>query len=65
MIFNVELKKGQVLSQMFMNSDIIVGFWFEHMNVEPVVIQNLDMRSTLLVFPEDVDVQNFCTSLQW
>ena len=40
-----------------MNLDVIIGLVFEHMSVEPVVIQKLDMRATLLVFPEDVDVK--------
>ena len=63
-IFYVELKKGQALSQMFTNFDIIKGLVFEHMNVEPVAIKKLDMRVTLLVFLEDVDVKRICTTLQ-
>ena len=63
-IFNVELKKGDVLSQTFINSDISIGLVYEHTSVEPVVIQKLNMRATLLVFPEDVDVNRICTTLQ-
>ena len=50
-IFNVELKRGHVLSQVFMSLDIIVELVFEYLSIEPVVIQKLDMRGTLLVFP--------------
>ena len=55
-IFNVEMKKGQRLSQVFTGSDIIAGLVFEQRIREPVVIEKLDMSTTLLVFPEDTDV---------
>ena len=55
-IFNVEFKKGQVLSQMLTNSDIIMGHVFEHRSIEPLLIQKLDKRTIPLVFPEDIEV---------
>ena len=50
-IFNVELKMGQSLPQTFFCSDIIGGLVFGHTIVEPVLIQKLDTKATLLVFP--------------
>ena len=47
-----------------MNSDVNVGFVFEHMSVKPVVVQKLDARATLLVFLEDVDVKRNSIALQ-
>ena len=64
MIFNLELKQGQALSQAFMSLDIIGGLVFEHMSIEPVAVQKLDARATLLVFPEDVNVERIYTGLQ-
>ena len=52
-VFDVELKKVQVLSKVFINADIIVGLMFEHMNVKPSVVQKLDMKAILLIFLED------------
>ena len=43
---------GQVLSSVFMNSDINVGLVYEHTTVDPVVIQKLDENNTLLAFME-------------
>ena len=62
-MFNVELKKGQTLSQVFTDSDIITGLVFEHMSAESVVIQKLDIRATLQPFPQDVDIDRICTTL--
>ena len=63
-IFNVGLKKGQALSKVFMSLDITGGLVFEYMSVEPVVIQKVDVRVTLLAFPEDIDVEGMFTTLQ-
>ena len=38
-IFNLQLKREQALSQKFTNSDVIVGLVFEHKRIEPVVVQ--------------------------
>ena len=38
-IFNVEFKKGQVMSQVFMSMEIIEGLVFEHTNEDPVVVR--------------------------
>ena len=37
---------------------------FEHDRIEPLVVQKLGMRATLLVFPQDIDVKRICTTLQ-
>ena len=63
-VFDVKLKRGQVLSQVFMNPDIIMGLVFEHNNVKPLVVQKLDMRATLLVSQDDEDVERICTTLR-
>ena len=47
-----------------MNTNIIVGLVFEHMNVEPVVAKKLDTKDTLLVFPEGEEVEKICSILQ-
>ena len=47
-----------------MSSDIIGGLVFVHMSRDPVLVQKLDVRATLLVFPEDMDVKRICTSLK-
>ena len=41
-VFMIELPRGQALSIVFMNSDIITGLVYDHMTVEPMVVQNLD-----------------------
>ena len=46
-----------------MNSDIIAGLVYEHMTIEPVVIQKLDEKNTLLVFTESEDIQKICNTL--
>ena len=38
-----------MLSQAFTNADVIVGLVYEHANVEPMVVQKLDAKATLLV----------------
>ena len=63
MIFNIELKKEEALSQAFMSLGIISGHMFEHMSIEPVIIQKLDARVTLLVLPEIVDDKRISATL--
>ena len=58
---NILKKKGQALSQTLTDWVIIVGLVFEHTSVELVVVQKLDTRATLLVFPEDIDVKESTT----
>ena len=60
----IELLRGQVLSLVFMNSDIIAGLVNEHMTVEPVVVQKPDDKNTLLVFTESEDIEKICNTLQ-
>ena len=55
-IFMVGLLRGQALSQVFTNCDINAGLVYEHTTVEPVVIQTLDEKNTLLVFTESEDI---------
>ena len=43
-IFITELIRGQALSPVIINPDIIAGLEYEHMTVEPVVIQKLDEK---------------------
>ena len=54
---------GQALSPAFMNADIIAGMVYEHTNVEPMVVQKLDSKATLLVFPEGEEVEKICSTL--
>ena len=42
-----------------MNVDIIVGLVYEHINMEPVVVQKLDAKGILLVFPEGEEVEKY------
>ena len=62
-IFTIELTGGQVLSPVFMNEDIIMGLVYKHTNVETVVVQNLDEKATLLVFPKGEEVEKICSTL--
>ena len=41
-IFTIELLRGQALSLLFINSDIITLLVYEHTTVEPVVVQKPD-----------------------
>ena len=43
----VELTRGQALSPVFMNADIIAGLAYKHMDVEPVVVQKLDEKTNI------------------
>ena len=62
-ILNIELTRGQALSPAFTNDDIIVGLVYEHTNVELVVVQKLDAKATLLIFPEGEEVGKICGTL--
>ena len=63
-IFMIELLRGEALSQLFTNSDIITGLVYEYMTIEPVVAQKLNGKNTLLVFAESEDIENICNTLQ-
>ena len=54
-VFMIELLKGQALSAAFMNPDILAVLFYEHMTTEPMVVQKLDGKKTLLVFTENED----------
>ena len=61
-IHKIELPRGQALSPVFMISDI-TGLVYEHMTIEPVVVQNHDENNTLLVFMESEDIEKICNTL--
>ena len=63
-VFDIKLKRGQTLSQMYMNPDIIMGLMFEHMNVKTLLVQKLDRRAILLIFQENEDVERICATLR-
>ena len=50
-IFMIELPRGQSLSLAFTNTDIITGLVYEHMTVEPMVIQKLDKKEHFVGLP--------------
>ena len=60
----MELPRGQPLSPGFMKPDIIAGLVYEHTTVEPMVVQKLDEKNTLLVFAECEHIQKSCQKLQ-
>ena len=62
-IFTIEFIRGQALSPVFTNDNIIVGLAYEHTNVEPLVLQKSDANATLLVFPEGEEVDKICSTL--
>ena len=55
-IFMIELLRGQTLSPVFMNSDIIARLVYEHITVEPIVVQRVNDGNTLLVFTEGENI---------
>ena len=57
-IFTIELPRGQPLSPVFTNPDIVVGCVHEHTTVEPVYDRN-----TLLVFAEGENIEELCQKL--
>ena len=50
--FTIKLPREQPLSPAFMNLGIVMGLVYEHITVEPVVVQRLGDRNTLLDFEE-------------
>ena len=63
-VFTLELPRGQPLSLVFTNPDIIAGLVYKHTTVEPMVVQRLDERETLLVFAEGENIEKSCQMLQ-
>ena len=41
-VFPIELLRKQALFPVLMNSDVITGLVYEHMTIEPMVVQKLD-----------------------
>ena len=62
MIFKIELTRGKALSPMFSKADIILELVYGHTDVEPMVVQKLDEKATLLVFP--VSEEKKCNTMQ-
>ena len=62
-IFTKELLRGQVLSQVLMDSIIITWQVYEQMTVEPVAVQKLDEKNALLVFTESEDIDKIYNTL--
>ena len=60
----IELLRGEALSPVFTNSDIITGLVYVHMTTEPMIVQILDEKNTLLVFTESEDIEKICNTLQ-
>ena len=63
-IFTLELLRGQPLSPVFTNPDIVTGLLYEHTTVEPVVVQRVDDRNTLLVFEEGENIEKLHQKLR-
>ena len=63
-IITIELLRGQPLSPVFTKPDTVVGLVYEHTTVEPVVVQRVDDRNTLLVFAEGENIEKLCQTLQ-
>ena len=63
-IFTIELTRGQASSAAFMNDNIIAGLVYEYTNVEPMVVQTLGAKATMLAFPEGEEVDKICSTLQ-
>ena len=62
-IFTIKLPRAQPLSPAFMNPDIVTELVYEHTTMEPVVVQRLDDRNTLLVFAEGENIKRLCQKL--
>ena len=60
----VVLLRGQTLSPGLTNTDIINELIYEHTTVEPMVVQKLDEKTTLVVFPEGEKIEKICNTLQ-
>ena len=63
-VFKLELPREQPFSPLFMNPDIVVGLVYEHTAKEPMIVQSLDERNTLLVFAEGETIEKICKTVQ-
>ena len=59
----LELLQGQPMSSALMNPDIVVGLVNGHTTIEPMEVQRLDERNTLLVFVEGENIEKVCRTL--
>ena len=53
----IELLRGQLLSPAFTNPDIVAVLVYENTTIEPMVVQRLGERNTLLVFADGEDIE--------
>ena len=49
-MFTIELLRGQALSPVFTNTDIITGLVDKNITVEPIGIQNLDEKECFVIY---------------
>ena len=63
-VFTIELQRGKALFPAFPTPDIITGLVYMHTTIEPMVVQKLDEKNTLLVFTEGKDIEEICNTLQ-
>ena len=48
---------------MLTNADVIAGLVCKHMSVDPMVVQKVDAKATLLVLPEGEEDEKICSTL--
>ena len=51
------------MSPIFTNPYIVLGLVYEQTTIEPMVVQKLDERKTLLVFVEGENIEKLCQTL--
>ena len=51
-VFMIELPRGQALSPVLTHPNTISGLVYEHTTIEPMVVQRLNEKNTILVFIE-------------
>ena len=59
LVFMIELLRGQALSPVFANLDIVTGLVYEHTTIDPTVVQKLYEKNSLLVFAEGEDIKKY------
>ena len=62
-IFTIELLRGQLLSPVYTNLDIVAGLVYRHTTVEPVVVQRVDDGKTLQVLAENESIEELYQKL--
>ena len=64
-VFMIELQRVQALLTVFINLDIIARLVYEHISIEPMVVQILNEKNSLLAFRECEDTEKTCNALQY